>query len=37
MGCLLYLVIFGIAYALGGSMGIVIVLLVLILLGMSEQ
>ena len=37
MGCLLYLVIFGIAYALGGSMGIVIALLILILVEMSEK
>ena len=37
MGCLLYLAILGTAYALGGSMGIVIALLILILVEMSEK
>ena len=31
MGCLLYIAFFGIAYALGGSTGLVIALLILIL------
>ena len=36
MGCLPYLVIFGIAYALGGPIGIVIALLILILAEVAQ-
>ena len=37
MGCLFLIAMFLVAYALAGPTGIVIVLLVLILLGMSAQ